>query len=104
MRTSQYLEIYQKTIPLTEKMISMIGKRRKVNRNNNLEADGIVTDVRFSKDGDLRIKSEEYGTDCLAFEIQINGKWYGHFPSGINTPEQTQKFDNFFNKDAENYL
>lgn len=102
MRISQYLEIYQKTIPFTDKMISMIGQRKILNKNGKLWIDGVIEDIRFSKEGDLRITSQEYGVDCLAFEVKINNEWYGDFPSGIETPEQSRKFDNFFNSDAEN--
>lgn len=100
MKTEQYLEIYEKTIPFTEKMISMIGKRKILNKNGKVWVDGVIDEIRFSEDGELRITNEEYDLDDLAFEVLINEEWYGHFPSGIRTPERSKKFDNFFIKDA----
>lgn len=104
MVTEQYLEIYETTIPFTEKMISMIGERRVLNKNGKPWVDGIVDEIRFSENGELRITNPDYDLDDLAFEVKIDGNWYGHFPSGIRAPEQSRKFDNFFNSDAENYL
>lgn len=104
MKKEQFLEIYQKTIPFTEKMISMIGERKVLNKNGKLWVDGIIEEIRFSEEGELSISNPECNLHCLAFEVKINGKWYGHFPSGIDTPKETKKFDNFFNKDAEETL
>lgn len=104
MKAEQYLEIYEKTIPFTEKMVSMIGERKVLNKNGEIWIDGVIEEIRFSEDGELRITNPEYNLDDLAFEVKINGNWYGHFPSGIKAPEQSRKFDNFFNNDAKNYF
>ncbi|MGK6342898.1 hypothetical protein ACMGDK_11700 [Chryseobacterium sp. DT-3] len=104
MKTEQYLEIYEKTIPYTEKMISMLGKRKVLNKDGKVWADGFIEEIRFSENGELSIVNLEYDLHDLAFEVKINDEWYGHFPSGINTPKISKKFDVFFNNDAKNYL
>lgn len=104
MKTEQYLEIYERTIPFTEKMVSMIGERRVLNKNGKVWVDGIIEEIRFSENGELSISNPQHDLHCLAFEVKINGEWYGHFPSGIDTPEKSKKFDNFFNKKAEESL
>lgn len=102
MRTEQYLEEYDFTIPFTEDILEFYNKPEvEITRSGKIIAKGKVTDIRFCEGGDLRIVNHKKGTDFLAFEMQINGQYYGPFNSHIKTPPSDYKDLNVFVDKAE---
>ncbi|MGK6342891.1 hypothetical protein ACMGDK_11665 [Chryseobacterium sp. DT-3] len=103
MTKEQYLEIYDMTIPFTDGMLNFYKKNKvELTQSGSIIAIGKVTDIRFCKDGDLRITNLKTGEDSLAFEMEINGEWHGPFNSHIKTPpsiyEDLDNWNNNHNK------
>lgn len=87
MRTEQYLKTYDFTIPFSEGILEFYNKPEvELSQSGRVIAKGKVTDIRFCDEGELRIVDHNKGTDFLAFEMLIDGKYHGPFNSYIKTP------------------
>lgn len=103
MRTKQYLGIYDMEIPFTDGILEFYKKPEvELSRSGKIIAKGKVTDIRFCEEGDLRIVDHNEGTDFLAFEMEINGKYYGPFNSHIKTPPRTDENLDYWNENHNN--
>ena len=100
-KTSEYLEKYGFDIPFTEKELSLIGRNLQFCKGDNdeLENEGIVTNLRFGESTFIR-KRKKY----LSVQFAIGGWWSREFPTDILAPPIYQEYTNKLISKAINEL